>query len=64
MWCLRKLGISFKHSCKMESTYPEMCSVNVPLQEMPRLWLHALFVQRFVQVRMTIFGRDEFFKFM
>ena len=30
---LRKLGILSKKFCKMESTCPEMCSVNVPLQE-------------------------------
>ena len=30
---LRRLGILLNFFCKMESTYPKMCSVNVPLQE-------------------------------
>ena len=33
MVSLRKQGILSKKFCKMESTCPEMCSVNVPLQE-------------------------------
>ena len=33
MVSLRKLGILSKKFSKMESTCPEMCSVNVPLQE-------------------------------
>ena len=33
MVSLRKLGILSKKFCKLESTCPEMCSVNVPLQE-------------------------------
>ena len=50
---LRKLGILSQNFCKMEITYPEMCSVNVPLQETIGLsgglpkdsWLPALFAQ-------------------
>ena len=33
MVSLRKLGILSKTFCKMESTFQEMCSVNIPLQE-------------------------------
>ena len=33
MVSLRKLGILSEHFCEMESSYPEMSSANVPLQE-------------------------------
>ena len=34
----RKLGIFYYFFCKMKSAYPEMCSANVALQEIIRMY--------------------------
>ena len=65
-----KLGIFFNFFCKIEPTYPEICSVNVPLQEAIGLYgglissvgfLRDLFsvYECFVKIKLIIFSRKE-----
>ena len=73
MVSLRKLGTLSKKFCKMESTCPEMSSVNVPCNWSVR-WSYFKTVgnlrdflsicECFDQMRMIIFGGDEMFMSM